>query len=255
MSEIIAVINQKGGTGKTTTSHNLGYGLARKGKKVLFIDLDPQGNLTFSCGINEFEHSLADVIYQDKSLNETIIKLDEKIDLVPTDIELAHTELFLTQQDDREFIISKALKETAKRYDYVIIDCQTSLSVLTINALVAATKIVIPLQMTILSLKGLDLVLSTIQDVKENLNKHLKVAGILPVMIDRRRKLSTEVIDIIVGNFDIHVFKSQIGSSVRAAEAPSFGKSVLEYAPSCNVAKHYGLFVKEFLSITKKLNK
>ena len=247
MSEIVAVINQKGGTGKTTTSQNLGYGLARKGKKVLFIDLDPQGNLTFSCGINEFEYSLADIIYQDVNIKDAIIKLEKNLDIVPTNIDLAHTELFLSQAEDREYILAKALKKVEKSYDYIIIDCQTSLSVLTINALAAAKGIVIPLQLTILSLKGLDLIISTIEDVKRNLNKKIRVLGVLPVMIDKRRKLTEEVIDIIKENFDIPIYNAYIGQSVRVAEAPSFGKSVMEYSPNCRVALNYKDFVKEFL--------
>ncbi|MDH5382251.1 MAG: ParA family protein [Cyclobacteriaceae bacterium] len=247
MSEIIAVINQKGGTGKTTTSHNLGYGLAQKGKKVLFIDLDPQGNLTFSCGIHEFNYTLADIIYQDVNILDTIVNVSKNVDLVPTDIELAHTELFLSKAEEREYILDKALKKISKKYDFIIIDCQTSLSVLTINALTAATRILIPMQLTILSLKGLDLINSTIDDVKRNLNENLKIIGVLPVMIDKRRKLSDEVIEIIEDNFDIPIFDSYVGLSVRAAEAPSFGKSVIEYAPSCKVSQSYQEFIKEFL--------
>ncbi|MDH5599316.1 MAG: AAA family ATPase [Cyclobacteriaceae bacterium] len=247
MSEIVAIINQKGGTGKTTTSQNLGYGLAQKGKRVLFIDLDPQGNLTFSCGVNEFEYTLADIIYQDVDIKEAIINVGKNLDLVPTSIDLAHTELFLSKAEEREYILSKALKKVKKNYDYIIIDCQTSLSVLTINALTAASGIIIPLQLTILSLKGLDLIVSTLEEVKGNLNKNVKILGVLPVMIDKRRKLTEEVIDIIKENFDIPIYKSYIGQSVRVAEAPSFGKSVMEYAPNCKVAVNYKDFVKEFL--------
>jgi len=251
MSIIVSVINQKGGTGKTTTSHNLGYGLSQKGKKVLFIDLDSQGNLTYSCGVNEFEYTLADVIYEDIEIKEAILPVHKNLDIVPTDITLAHTELHLAKQEDREFILKKALKGISKKYDYIIIDCQTSLSVLTVNALASSEFVIVPLQMTILSIKGLDLIINTVQEVKENLNKKLKILGIIPVMIDKRRKLSGEVKEIIQENFDVRIFKSQVGISVRAAEAPSFGRSVMEYAPSCQVAKDYGKFVSEFLKVSK----
>lgn len=248
---VIAVINQKGGTGKTTTAHNLGIGLSMKKKSVLMIDLDPQGNLTYSLGINEPESSLTDVLYQDKSITDVIVQVG-KIDLIPSDIGLANTELFLFQQENREFVLSDKLKEIEKNYDFIIIDCQTSLSVLTINGLVAAQRVIVPLQLTIFSIKGLDLILATINNINKNLNDELELLGVLPVMIDKRRKLSKEVLELIDENFDVKIFDNHISNSVRVAEAPSFGVSAIEYDVNSKASKNYIEFTKEFLQLLKK---
>lgn len=245
---VLAVINQKGGTGKTTTSHNLGVGLAMENKSVLMIDLDPQANLTYSLGVNEPDLSLTDILYQDKSINEVIVQAG-KVDLIPSDIGLANTELFLSQQQNREFILSDKLKEIEKEYDFIIIDCQTSLSVLTINALVASQWILTPLQLTIFSIKGLDLILATVKNVKENLNSELKFLGVLPVMIDKRRKLTKEALTLIKENFDVRIFDNHISNSVRVAEAPSFGISAIEYDVNSKAAKNYIEFTKELLQL------
>jgi len=247
---VIAVINQKGGTGKTTTAHNLGIGLSMKNKSVLMIDLDPQANLTYSLGINEPDVSLTDILYHDKSINEVIMEVG-KVDLIPSEIGLANTELFLSQEQNREFVLSDKIKEIEKDYDFIIIDCQTSLSVLTINALVASQRVIVPLQLTIFSIKGLDLIISTINNINKDLNKELKLLGVLPVMMDKRRKLSKEVLELIDENFDVKIFDNHISNSVRVAEAPSFGVSAIEYDINSKASQNYIEFTKEFLQLLK----
>lgn len=250
---VIAIINQKGGTGKTTTSQNLGIGLAKKGHSVLMIDLDPQGNLSYSFGVNEFDGTLADVLFHDRSINDVIVKT-HNLELVPSDINLANTELFLSNHENRESVLKRELEKLDREYDCIIIDCQTSLSVLTINALMAAQRVIIPMEMTILSVNGLNLILLTVEQVRENLNPELEVLGILPVMIDRRRNLTAEVKTLIKENFDVKIFDAEIANSVRVAEAPSFGLSVLEYAPHSAAAKSYEEFTCEIIKLNEKEN-
>jgi len=249
--KFISIVNQKGGTGKTTTVISLGAVLAERGKKVLLIDLDPQGNLTYSLGVNEIEHTIGDVLMGDASAKQSIISLpDEGLDLIPSSIDLANIEMSMAQIEERELQLKKTLKGLSK-YDFVLIDCPPSFSLLAVNSLTLSNEVIIPMQMTALSLQGLDLIYSTIEQIRENLNPKLKILGILPVMIDKRRKLSSEVQSYIQDNFDITLFESSIRNNVKAAEAPSFGKSVIKYAPSSNSAKDYQAFGEEFLLVSK----
>lgn len=249
--KFISIVNQKGGTGKTTTVTSLGAVLAKKGKKVLLIDLDPQGNLSYSLGINEFDYTIGDVLMGDATVKQSIIKLeDEGLDIIPSSIDLANIEISIAQIEERELQLKKTLKGLS-RYDYVLIDCPPSFSLLAVNSLTLSNEVIIPMQMTALSLQGLDLIYSTIEQIRESLNPKLKILGILPVMVDKRRKLSSEIESYIQDNFDIKLFESGIRNNVKAAEAPSFGKSVINYAPSSNSAKDYQEFGNEFLSISK----
>jgi chromosome partitioning protein len=244
---IVAIINQKGGTGKTTTTINLGSALAKKWKKVTLVDLDPQGNLSYSLGINDSEGSMADVLLGDKQIENIFID-QEGMRVAPANNQLADAELSLAASVNREHVLRDALKGQ-KDQDFVLIDCPPSLSVLTLNALLAADQVIIPMQMEVLSLQGLDQIVNTINRVKSAFKKKLKIAGILPVMVDNRRKLSQEVHDYIADNYAIPIFKSQIRANVKASEAPSFGKSVIAYQPRSASAQDYLLFADEFLTM------
>lgn len=241
----VAIINQKGGTGKTTTTINLGSGLAKKKKKVLLIDLDAQGNLTYALGVQDYQVSMADVMVGEAELNDVLVE-SGGMAVAPSDNRLADAELTLLEQSNREQNLKNALKD-AKGFDFVLIDCPPSLSVLTLNALMAADKIVIPMQMEVLTLQGLDQILSTVNEVKSTFGHEIAVSGILPVMFNQRRKLSQEIKEYILANYDVNIFDTFIRTNVSASEAPSFGQSVIDYQPNSNSAQDYLSFTKEFL--------
>ncbi|MBV6646280.1 MAG: ParA family protein [Cyclobacteriaceae bacterium] len=244
---IIAVVNQKGGTGKTTTTVNLGACLANQGKKVLLVDLDAQGSLSYSLGIGEVNKSIANVLLEDLPIRQILVDY-EGLSVAPASIDLADAELSMTGMENREMILKEKLSGTSE-FDFILVDCPPSLSLLTLNALTAAQHVIIPMQMEVLSLQGLDLITETIGKVRQVLNPDLSILGVLPVMVDKRRKLSSEVLNHIKENYDFKVFDSQIRTNVKASEAPSFGQSVLHYAPTSNSAKDYKTFTQEFLNL------
>lgn len=243
--KIISICNQKGGTGKTTVAINLGSALASLGKKILLIDLDPQANLTYSFGINSPKETVVDVLQGKKTLQAILVK-KEGVSIIPSSVFLADVEVSLVNKIGRERILKDRLSKI-QGFDYVFIDSPPSLSVLTVNALNTSHAVLIPLQMEILSLQGVAQLLNTISEVRQVLNKNLKVSGIIPSMFDKRRKLSQEVLDTIGKNLKERVFKTAIRECVKIAEAPSFAKSVLTYAPSSNGAKDFLSLAKEFL--------
>jgi len=247
--KIIAVTNQKGGTGKTTTTINLGCALASMGKKVLLIDLDPQANLTYSFGITPQKGTMADVL-QAKSTLSTIFTKKEDVTIAPSSTTLADVELSMVSRVGRERILKDCLKGL-KGFDYAFIDCPPSLSVLTVNTFSAAQEVLIPTQVEILSLQGLAQLLNTIREVRQVLNSDLKIMGIIPSLYDARRRLSEEVLKEIAKNMKERIFKTSIRECVKIAEAPSFAKSVLAYAPSSHGAEDFIALAKEFLKYEK----
>ena len=244
--KIIAVINQKGGTGKTTTVMNLGVALARQKKKSLLIDLDSQGNLTYSFGISVENGTVADVIQAKKTIKAIMIE-KEGVWVTPSSTSLADVEIAMVGKIGRERFLKDKLNELSS-FDYVFIDCPPSLSVLTVNALNAADEVLIPVQMEILSLQGLSLLVNTVEEVKQVLNNRLRICGIIPFMYDKRRNLSHEVLaEIKKNNNGVHVFNTKIRECVKIAEAPSFAQSVLKYAPDSNGTHDFINLAKEFL--------
>jgi chromosome partitioning protein len=244
---IYSIINQKGGTGKTTTAINLGAALNRRAKNVLLIDLDSQGNLSYSLGINDFDKSMADALLGECSITD-IFQEKEGLTIAPSDNHLADTELSLARSEGQEKALA-GLINTVSGFDFVLIDCPPSLSMLTVNALLASDRVIIPMQMEVLSLQGLDQIVQTIEKIKGTYKKKVIIEGVLPVMVDKRRKLSQEVKEYIHDNYDLRIFDSIIRSNVKASEAPSFGKSVINYKPTSNSAVDYMRFADEVLEL------
>jgi len=243
--KIIAVINQKGGVGKTTTVVNLGVALANLNKKVLLIDLDPQANLTYSFGIDTGKGIMSEVL-QGKQTIQTILIERERLQIAPASRSLSDVEIALINKIGRENKLKQGLTSLTN-YDFVFIDCPPSLSILTVNALNTADEVLIPIQMEVLSLQGLKQLLDTIAEVKTVLNKRLQIKGLIAMMFDTSRNLSHEVMQQIKSNVKEKFFKTVIRKCVRIAEAPSFAKSVLNYAPRSNGAIDFQDLATEFL--------
>ncbi|WP_347156976.1 ParA family protein [Pontibacter chitinilyticus] len=243
---VVAVINQKGGTGKTTTTINLGSALSKLGHKVMLLDLDPQSNLSYSLAASRPNDTLADVFTGTRTIQDILVEKDG-LWIVPGSNDLVDVEISLVQQPEREQFLKKILADV-KGFDYILIDCPPSLSVLTLNALTAAQEVLIPLQMEVLTLQGLDQIMQTVQKVRKAFNPKLKIRGIVVVMFDVRRKLSQEVLDYLQENVKEKIFDSYIRLNVKLAEAPSFGKSIIDYEPSSNGAKDYRALAEEFVS-------
>lgn len=248
MTKIIAVANQKGGVGKTTTSVNLSAGLATIGKKVLLIDTDPQGNATSGVGVNksEIEQSIYDVLIDELPLEEIIHKTGiEHLCIAPTTIALAGAEIELVSTISREARLKNAIKKVQDDFDYIIIDCPPSLGLLTLNALTAADAVIIPVQCEFYALEGLSQLLSTISLVQKHLNEDLLIDGVLLTMFDVRTNLSTQVAEEVKKFFEDQVYETIIPRSVRLSEAPSHGESILQYDPKSKGAEVYLQFAKE----------
>ena len=251
-THILAFANQKGGVAKTTTTLNLGVALREKGLDVLCIDLDPQGNLTMSQGLNPdaIERSMFDVLVYRMPIEQVIAH--REIDLAVASIDLAGAELALSAQIGRERALEKALAPIRDRYDYILIDTPPSLGLLTINAFVAATGVIVPVQTEYLSLRGLVQLQNTLQMVRENLNPRVEIVGILPTMYDRRLTHSREADEILRENFGDLVYSTRIRKTIRFAEAPVKGSSVLAYEPDGEAAELYRDLAKEVLESGKK---
>ncbi len=251
MQRVIVFANQKGGVAKTTTTLNLAVAFKEKGFRVLVIDLDPQGNLTMSQGMNpdSIERSMFDVLVHRLPISE-IIHVAE-VDVAVSSIDLAGAELALSSMIGRERALEKSLLEVRDKYDFIMIDTPPSLGLLTINAFVAATGVIVPVQCEYLSLRGLVQLENTLAMVRENLNPDVKIEGILPTMFDRRTLHSREAVEILEENFGDLVFKTRIRKTVRYAEAPVKGSSVLKYDPSGTAAEAYRDLAKEVLDGAK----
>jgi chromosome partitioning protein len=247
-TQIIALANQKGGVAKTTTTLNLGVALREKGLNVLCVDLDPQGNLTMSQGLNPdlIEQSMFDVLVHRMPIEQVIE--NREIDIAVASIDLAGAELALSSQIGRERALEKALALVKDRYDYILIDTPPSLGLLTINAFVASTGVIVPVQTEYLSLRGLVQLQNTLQMVRENLNPHVDIVGILPTMYDKRQIHSREADEILRENYGDLVYNTRIRKTIRFAEAPVKGSSVLAYEPDGDAAALYRDLAKEVLS-------
>ncbi len=247
-ADVIAFANQKGGVAKTTTTLNLAVAFAESGYKVLCVDLDPQGNLTMSQGIDpdKVEKSLYDVLVNDMPISEIIV--EREIDIAVASIDLAGAEIAMSTKIGRERSLEKALKEVSGYYDFVCIDTPPSLGLLTINALTAANKVIVPVQCEYLSMRGLVQLQNTLKMIQENLNPDVKIEGILPTMLDTRTVHAKEAVEILEENFGDQVFKSRIRKAIKFAEAPVKGASVLKYDSGSSAANYYRELAKEVLA-------
>ena len=251
MSRVIAFANQKGGVAKTTTTLNLGVALKEQGHSVLAVDLDPQGNLTMSQGWNpdEIERSMFDVLVHKLPIEEII--REAEVEVAVSSIDLAGAELALSSMIGRERALEKALVSVKPKYDYILIDTPPSLGLLTINALVASNGVIVPVQCEYLSLRGLVQLENTLSMIRENLNPNVAIEGILPTMYDSRTLHAREAVEILQENFGDLVFNTKIRKTIRYAEAPVKGQSVLSYDPSGDAAMLYRDLAKEVLNGAK----
>ena len=244
-ARVVAVANQKGGVAKTTSVHSLGTALAEQGLRTLLVDLDPQACLTWSTGTDPdaLERSLHDVLLGRCDAADAIVKVDD-VQLLPSTIDVAGAEVHLLSKTGREYVLRRALEPVLPDFDAVLIDCPPSLGICTINGLTAATEVLIPLQCETLSQRGVGQLLETVDDVRSYTNEHLRVRGVIATMYDGRTKLAATVIDEVRARYDLDVIEPPVPKSVRVAEAPGRGKSVLSHAPSSKAADAYRQLAK-----------
>ena len=251
MGRVIAVANQKGGVGKTTTAINLSACLAEKGQKVLAIDMDPQGNMTSGLGIDkdEVEKNIYDLMIGQAGVDEVLQKeAIENLDVIPTSIDLSAAEIELIGVDDKEFIIRNAVQPIKDDYDYIIIDCPPSLSMLTINAMTTADSVLVPIQCEYYALEGLSQLIHTVELVKERLNPVLEIEGVVFTMYDARTNLSLQVVENVKENLQQNIYKTIIPRNIRLAEAPSYGMPINLNDPKSTGASAYQRLAEEVMN-------
>ena len=262
---VLAVVNQKGGTGKTTTCENLGVGLAQEGKKVLLVDVDPQGSLTISLGYprpDDLDSTLSELmakVMQETPLSpgEGILHHQEGVDLIPANISLSGIEVSLVNAMSRETILKQLMEPLKRQYDFILLDCMPSLGMLTVNALAAADQVLIPVQAQYLSAKGLEQLLQTVNKVRRQINPKLRIEGILLTMVDGRTNYAKDISNLIRETYGskIKVFGTDIPHSVRAAEISAEGKSIFRHDPKGKVASAYRTLTKEVVQDAEKRRK
>ena len=251
MGRIIAITNQKGGVGKTTTAINLAASLAEANQKILLLDFDPQGNATSGFGIelDESENTIYSVLTEECSMDEAIlVDVIDNLDLIPSDMNLAAADIEFVSQEDKNLILKNLLTPYKNKYDYIIIDCPPSLGTITVNALTAANSVIIPIQCEYYALEGLNQVLNTISIVQQGLNTDLVVEGIVFTMYDGRNKLSQQVVETVRENYNGNIYDTLIPRNVRLAEAPSHGLPITLYESSSTGADSYRKLAAEVMS-------
>ncbi len=249
MARIISVTNQKGGVGKTTTSINLGAALVKHGKRVLLIDMDPQGNASVGLGIDQDDvnGTVYELLTLEATAQECVVSSDSGVDLITANGDLAGAQVELLNEIGRELRLQRALDSISSNYDYIFIDCPPALNVLTINALVASNSVLIPMQCEYFALEGLSALVSTVRKIKDSLNRDLVIEGLLRTMYDPRNSLSGEVSNQLKTHFGNKVYKTIIPRNVRLAEAPSYGESAIDYNPHSKGAIAYMALAEEVL--------
>lgn len=250
MGRIIAIANQKGGVGKTTTAINLSSCLAEKGKKVLAVDMDPQGNMTSGLGVdkNSIENTIYNLIIGESAVKEVLKEnIMENLDIIPANIDLSAAEIELIDVDEKEYIVRNIISEIKDNYDYIIIDCPPSLSMLTINAMTTATSVLVPIQCEYYALEGLSQLIHTVDLVKSRLNPELEIEGVVFTMYDARTNLSLQVVENVKDNLQQNIYKTIIPRNIRLAEAPSYGIPINQYDSKSAGSESYMRLAEEVI--------